>query len=704
MEKRRSLSVYSPKVSAIALIVFSTASLCLYGQETPMPPGEKAGENTKGSRDFTIRVAVEEVRLDAVVLDKKGRPISDLTADDFEIYQDKLPQKVLSCTYITNQTMPAGGPGLPRKKAPSVIPIPAPVPERDKVNRTIIFVVDDISMNFENIYYARMAMERFVQKQMQPGDLVAILRTGYGNSALQMFLSDKRQLLARIEKVRWGTNAGRDIEFDREHYNLSYVFDGQLSTIRYSLRALKNLPGRKVVILLSAHPVIPKPMYENVDEMFSGRDIDYYSQTVKAYNRLADEALRSGAVVHVMDVRGLMAPGIGYDVNRFYEDLRGGLNPLPLKTGGIFIQNSNFFVEGIGKELENMLKGYYLLSYAPPPTTFKADRKNIYHRVKIKVKRRGATVYTRDGFYGVAEEKEAPPADKNPLQEAIFSPFQNKDLKVSLASGYIADAEAGYVLRSWLHLDADEVTIKEKPGEGCFAEVETVCLTSDIDGRIHDLRILRYLFRIREENLSWIREHGIRFSLLLPVKKPGSYYLRAAVKDMASGKVGSAYQFIQIPDLKKNRLALSNIFVVNRKEDAEWIRSGMAKEPAETSFVPVLERDESRSPALRNYSPGDDFRHMIVVYNAKAKKKQQPDLEVQSILYKDGAEVFKNEFKPLLLNGVKNFDRILITQKLTLGSKLDEGDYVLQMLVRDKQRKKKDGLASQTLDFQIAPK
>lgn len=663
-----------------------------------------------GAREqFTVRVAVEEVRLDAVVLDKKGRPITDLTAADFEIYQDTLPQEVTSATYISNQTAPEAAPRLPGKRPKALAPLPAPAPEPEEVNRTIVFVVDDMSMRFEHVHYARMAMQNFVEKQMQPGDMVAILRTGYGNSALQMFLADKGQLLARIEKVRWGSNAGRDVEFDRANYNLNYIFDSQISTIRYALGALGRLPGRKAVIVLSAQPTIPKPIYTTVEDMFAGKDIDFYYRVLRQYNQLADEALRSGAVVHVMDVRGLLAPDTnvwtrgenpGMDFSGFGGNFSDGQNPLPQKTGGTFVQNANFMVDGVGEEVGNMLRGYYLLSYSPPATTFKENRRDIYHRVIIKVKRKGATVHTRDGFYGRAADEAGPP-ERHPLQEAIFSPFQFRDLGVSLASGYIDGAGAGYVLRSWIHLDSRNLTLREKPGEGHFAEVETVALTSDIDGWVHDSRLLRYLFRIPEENLDWVREHGIRFSLLLPVRKPGAYYVRAAVRDIDSGKIGSAYQFIEIPDLGKDRLALSDIFVLATAEDAEWIRSGTARELEETVFTPVLGRDDGRSPALRQYAAGDNFRHMAVLYHAKVKKEEPADLELQSVLYRDGVEVFRSAPQPLDVRGLTNFDRIPVTQKLTLGKDLAAGDYVLELLARDKRRKEKDGLVSQALDFQI---
>ena len=58
------------------------------------------------------------------------------------------------------------------------------------------------------------------------------------------------------------------------------------------------------------------------------------------------------------------------------------------------------------------------------------------------------------------------------------------------------------------------------------------------------------------DNPTWVGENNIRFTFLLPVKRSGSYYVLAAVKDMASEKMASAYQFVEIPDLKKKQLVL----------------------------------------------------------------------------------------------------------------------------------------------------
>jgi VWFA-related protein len=185
-----------------ACLFLLASAVILRGQSNPASPVPVPEQKAKPERDITIRVAVDEVRIDAVVLNWKGSQITDLTADDFEIYHDGKQQEIISCAYI-NDSMPRGD----RK----ISLISAPPPSRDEIRRTILFLVDDLSMDFENLHFARMALNKFVEKQMQPGDLVGILKTSIGSGL--PFTSDRRQLMAAIEKIQWGaaqanTNCG----------------------------------------------------------------------------------------------------------------------------------------------------------------------------------------------------------------------------------------------------------------------------------------------------------------------------------------------------------------------------------------------------------------------------------------------------------------------------------------------------------------
>ncbi len=750
----------------------------------PVSKGQESQQN-RTDEDFKIRVAVEEVRIDTVVLNKKTRqPVSGLTARDFEVFQNDLPREIISCKYISEPTESFARPGISSggdkkqdKQSKRIPPLPVTGLDREDVRRVIVFIVDDLSMDFENLHFARMGLKKFVEQQMQPGDLIAMLRTSYGNSALQVFLSDKQQLLARIETVEWGPNAGRIISED----TLQPLYEGQISAINYGIKALKDMPGRKALVVMTAQPELSSGMSGGG---FSA--VNYENLYLKQYNQLADDALRAGVVIHVLDIRGVEAPssamassspvsltptamsgmgsfgggGVGNlmggggsggsgrsggsGIN--YGSLQGGptnvgsggsmgvgsisnlgqgaggmmgggmvgmrgggggfsfsreparQNSLPQKTGGLFIENKNFFLNGIG-DVNNALKGYYLISFAPAPNSFKENRQAVYHRIKVNVKKSGVEWHTRDGFYGTTDVMEEAAAVPNAMRDAIFSPFQNYDLKLGLSSGYVKDPQSGYMLRSWLNVSAKDLQIV-RAADGYAISLTTVCLTSDIKGYIHDSNMMKFEFGVKEENLEWIKENGIRFSLLLPIKKPGSYYLRVAVRDESSGKVGSAYEYVSIPDLNKGRLAMSNMFIINNADDVSWIWSGKTKEESRRLLAPVLEKEENKTPALRNYKPGESLEYMAIVYNAKLHNNL-PDLESQYFLFRDGKEIMKGQPQQIEVGSLADFGRIPIRKKMMLGESMQEGNYVLQLVVRDKQDNGRYGLIAQTLNFEV---
>jgi len=355
-------------------------------------------------------------------------------------------------------------------------------------------------------------------------------------------------------------------------------------------------------------------------------------------------------------------------------------NPVPAKTGGVVIMDNNFFLNGMGKEAESLMKGYYLISYVPPSDTFSTrGKKEDYRRLRVTVNRKDVAVHTRAGFFGRLEDKPEADAPKNPLIDAIYSPFKEDGINVNMAAGYVKDANAGYILRSWIHLDSKDINIVETEGGGNRISLEAVFLTSDINGNIQDSS--RVEFSLTNINTGWIKKHGLRFSMLLPVKKPGPYYTRIAVQDMESKRTGAAYQFLDIPDLKKKGLALSNIFMLTGADDLKWMNS---KETTERVFVPMFQDEELGSPALRTYKAGDNLITLSMLYNADAKAISRSEIETQTILY------------------VETPGSIPLLNRFTVGANIPPGDYVLQILATDKKNsKKEEGNTSQFIGFTV---
>ena len=742
--------------------VFHFLFFCLSfsaGQDVPptgtAPPTENASES-EPVEPLKIKLSVNEVRLDVVVLDKKtGNPITDLTAEAFEVQQDGKRQEILASVYVDSQSNIAPQSAAVRKDSPNS-PFPltlTPALKIEDVRRTILFVVDDFAMTSENSYYTKMALRNYVEKQMQTGDLVAILRNNYGNSILNMFHSDKRELFARITAMPSATMSSPKISTMEKDVaesmgvgirSLLFAYkdhqrralESQAASLSYGIRTLKNMPGRKILIMITPasvpYQIAPTGTFSGIGgggsyvPMGASRDLINelytiaYKEQKDLYDRLANDALRSGVVVNLIDIDGLYNfRSHGADASTSFWQKYGPMlitginpyileennlppprvpNPLPEKTGGVIIEDSNFYLEGIGRETEGLMRGYYLISYAPPPDTFKGrgNNKDDYRSLKVTVKRKDAKVYARDGFFGRLESETDDDTPENPLLAAIYSPFQSTDINVDIAAGYVKDAKAGYFVRSWIHLHPENVKSIETQ-DGNKIDLEAIYVAADISGNILDSK--RVEFSLSKFDAVWVKQHGIRFSMLLPVKKPGPYYIRISIQDKETGMIGSAYQFLEIPDLKNKGLALSDIFLVAGAEDLAWMSSDLKKEADEGVFFPMYQGEEVRSPALRTYKSGDMLTTLAMLYNADIKAKGRSEIETQTILYKDGKEFMRGNPAPVTSDKLKDSDGIPILNRLKVGA---PGDYVLQLVVTDKKSNKKDeGVASQTLNFTV---
>src|SRR5689334_7862046 len=175
----------------LAALVLLCILLPAAGQTIPPRPADEA--------DDVVRITTSLVQVDAVVT-KDGKPVPGLTANDFEIYEDGKRQTITSFAYISNVAGEAA-PTPSKDKNSTFIP-PAPV-KRDVSRRTIAIVVDDLGLSAESMTDVRRSLRKFVAEQMQPNDLIAILRTGTQVGALQQFTNDKRLLNRAVEQLRW---------------------------------------------------------------------------------------------------------------------------------------------------------------------------------------------------------------------------------------------------------------------------------------------------------------------------------------------------------------------------------------------------------------------------------------------------------------------------------------------------------------------
>jgi len=177
------------------LFVAFVLSVCgaVFGQDAkPTPP---TGEEV-------VKITTNLIQVDVTVTDRNGKTVPGLTARDFEVYENGEKQNISNFAFVSSiareGTVEAGqNPGTGQNQGKPAAPLTP-----GQVRRAIAIVVDDLNLSFQSVFYTRIALRKFVNGQMQANDLVAIIRTGGGVGALQQFTSDKRVLLAAIEKIR----------------------------------------------------------------------------------------------------------------------------------------------------------------------------------------------------------------------------------------------------------------------------------------------------------------------------------------------------------------------------------------------------------------------------------------------------------------------------------------------------------------------
>lgn len=738
------------KRSSLALILVLSLFVQLMAQEIGPPPPPPAAQQEQADDDEVVRITTNLVQVDAVVTDKDGKQVTDLKAEDFEVLEDNRPQTITNFSYIS-----ADGAGLEAKAAPTVkkgVPTVPGVPLRpEQVRRTIAMVADDLGLSSGSITFLRRALNKAVAEQIEPNDLVAVLRTAGGIGILQQFTSDKQLLYAAIERVRWNGMMSRADSFEaiqaapvnkfgegaaspgggtgaslldedktekmlnQNKFLREEIFTyGTINALTYIINGLKNLPGRKSILLFSDSF---KYTDNNKDEM----------------QRLADHANRASVVIYTMNTRGLQTTGAtaadatsgltGAAIDAKLAERAGNISAgqsaltfLSAQTGGLDIHNINDLSAGLKRVLDDQ-KGYYLIGYRPDKSTFK-DRSR-FHDIRIRVKRPGLTVRSRRGFYG-EEEKKKPASERTRSEEllgAMTSAFQASGLDLRLTTLFGNDQSTGSFMRSLLHIDARALKFETSKDGWQTAKIEVAAMTFNDAGKIVDQVTREETIQVRGGSYQRLLRNGLLYSFDVPVKRAGNYQLRVAVRDPATRLVGSANQFIEVPDLKKNRLTLSGIYVHGvepatkaaagaslAKTLAPSNTNGLLSKPPEideawgTGVVPEVQP----GAAMRRVRRGMALDYSFSVFNAGIDRStRRPLLQTELTLFRDGEKVLTKNVKPFAATGEMNARQLAASGRLELGADLPPGQYILQVNVTDQLADGKNQTATQWIDFEI---
>ncbi|NOT46243.1 MAG: VWA domain-containing protein [Acidobacteria bacterium] len=711
-----------------------------------------------------VKISTSLIQIDVSVTDKKGRAITDLKPEEIEIYENGEKQKITGFSFVTNVKKMLTPDKLDKSK--KAIPEPPLVLKPDQVKRTVALVVDDLTLSFESAAYTRRALKKFVDDQMLDGDLVGIIRTGAGIGALQQFTSNKQQLYAAIERVKWNS-AGRgrfgsfdpieptmaqtrraqgdefttnaDIQAEKDFNDSAKGFQeslfttGTLGALKYIVGNMGELPGRKSVILFSdGFQIFPgvknqiaaarlmgdeRTIQPNAEGgFFAARTLDFLKELIALANR-------KSVIFYTIDARGLQTTGLTaadrladptlldatalnamqqVEADRSNElfGTQQGLVYLAKETGGFAYVNQNRMSDGVQKALDD--QSYYLVAYEPDQESFDPEKRK-FNRLEVKVLRNDTNVRHRSGFFVQDEAEEKVKIDMNAptkIMRALTSPFAMNDINLKLNALFGYSPKRGYYVHSFLHIDAADLNFTKMPSGELQSNFDILAISYGDNGAAVDKENLVGTVRLKPEVYEKLKTQGISYSFIFPVKKPGAYQMRVALMDRASKEVGSANQFVEVPNLKKNGILLSGIVLENLSMNA-WKRiAGPSQVNANAPIPPDDRTDPLQDTSLRKFRRGTVLRFGTELYNAKLPSLSQSKIYMQARVFHDRELVFENNEQPINLEG-QDAAAPVYTDAVQLGQNLLPGDYVLQIVVTDGLAKDKKRIAMQYVQFEV---
>ncbi|HEU4834748.1 MAG TPA: VWA domain-containing protein [Pyrinomonadaceae bacterium] len=555
-------------------------------------PGQVKNQTQRQEQsEDVLRVKTELVQTDVTVVDKRGRFVDGLHADDFELRVDSRPQslsffeEVVAGSVDEEKQLTAARKG----DTAALAKLPKTSGSANDRGRVIFFFVDDLHLSSESLTRARSVITHFVENKMTAKDRVAVVSTSGQIGFLQQLTDNKavlREAISRLNSKYNPETTASNVsisevdatlvanhgdsglfaylveatmkEFQSDALNAFTIVTNRvrqinaqstiselntLSRLLSLMRSSTPLAGRKLLFFISDGFVVDAKRSNGADVM----------------RRVANEAARVGVVIYSLATRASsLGPGVDVSSNG-YPDFsprtasRGlaesklpqePLETLAEETGGRSFLNPSALNDGVADALTESA-AYYLLAWRPDSDNQRAGKSQI----KVVVKGRpDLRVRMRRHFFDFRENTKTaatapgPGTPDDDLKRALGSLYPRRDLPASVSASFVNTKDKGTVLNVSMEINGESLSFEESGGKE-RAIVDVLGVAIDDRGRFstfsQKLDIPREVLRANNDRL-------IKWTQALPLP-PGLYQIRLAVRDRQTGHTGSAMTWLEIP-------------------------------------------------------------------------------------------------------------------------------------------------------------
>jgi VWFA-related protein len=535
------------------LLALAAAAGTLAQQAPPGPPP-------------IFRVQVDAIELDAFVTDAQGNPVTDLTIDDFELFEEGRRQTITSLSQVNIPIERIERPLFsPREIEPDVQTNSGPE------GRLYVIALDEVRPDLA--LRTRHFLRRFIEQHFAANDVAALVYVGRGRASdAQDFTSSRRLLLNAIDKFGGGfpndsiPPAGIDglpLPLQRPDAEAEALTRARMRSLRDLIQFMSAVRGRRKTMLY---------VTEQLGDVYSVLDYNGGARSI-AFDDLhaaMTAATRGNVSIYPIDPRGLSpegglgdatvapeAPGTA-GLQRVQE-----LRVLADATGGFAVVNSNSFDQAFTRIVREN-SAYYVLGF----TSTNERRDGRFRKLEVRIRRPGLVVRARNGYVAplrtsAAAEAVARDSTAFPraVAESLASPLEVPGVPMRVfAAAYKGPERLANVVMA-IELDANALDLVEQ--DGAFVTDVAVAATAIASGgKLHPGQRYGAKLRLRPETYESAKAAGVRVlsEMQLP---PGRYQLRVA-GGTTSGRAGSVLYDLEVADFTREPLMMSGVSLSSR--------------------------------------------------------------------------------------------------------------------------------------------
>jgi VWFA-related protein len=603
---------------------------------------------TVHAQQAVIRTSTNEVVVDVVVRDKKGKLVSGLQAGDFTIFEDGKQQRVTSVREVSGSLVREAEGGEPGQR-----------PERklDATRRVRLLTLVFDRLGIDSRRLARQAANDLIREQLAPDVFISVFTCDLHLRAVQTFTNDRSKIREAIEKAAGSgamtnyadantalaaaveSSAGSDgaaasvgpqgtnvdggamaqesmnrMITDMLEFAQTSVQEQQGRSSIFGLwgvvSAQSRLPGRKTVLYFSEGMEVPhslQPQFQSLISSANRANVSVYSIDARGLSvegdgatgqQLLGTALRtSQRTYRSTEVSAAVTRQEATQFDKALDAIRANvqvnLADLAESTGGFLIANTNDFRKPL-RQLTEDLGSYYEVVYRPA----NAELDGTFRAIETKVNRADVKVQSRSGYFALPSLDGASvmPHDV-PLLEALRTtpPPRDVEFRASVLRG--KPLQGRYQSTIVFEMPMKEITFRELDAEGAYrTHTSFLALVKDSQGHV-----LGKISRDLPVNQPKITREGFRSGRIIfthPVALgPGRYTIEAAAADVEGKKIGARRTSLILPPALEGGLAMSTPVLVRRMDVA-----GVGSSPND----PFLVGGQRVIPTLQDRVPGGE--------------------------------------------------------------------------------------------------